>query len=123
MQSSSYQQSQNPSRKNHSCPLHDPDYLLRLTILVLICLISHSEQQQVSVSSPTTACLAGMWKRTARLPCLNFMECAMHMPPPSMNKASYSGFETQRRLSLEVQNMPISGHHKKALCPRINKYD
>ena len=30
-------------------------------------------------------------------PEVNLGECAMHMPPPRMNKADHSGFETQRR--------------------------
>ena len=28
---------------------------------------------------------------------VNLKECIAHMPPPSMNKAAPSGFETQRR--------------------------
>ena len=35
-------------------------------------------------------------------------ECVTSMPPPSVNKAAYSGFETQK-MSPEVQNRGISG--------------
>ena len=66
-----------------------------------------SDGIQLLVSSPTNASqvhgrdsspamLAA--KRSAGVtPEVNIRECVIHMPPPSMNKAAHSGFETQRR--------------------------
>ena len=53
-------------------------------------------------------------KRSAGVtPQVNLRECVTHTPPPNMNKAAHSGFETQRKTSPEVQSRGISGSTKR----------
>ena len=54
-------------------------------------------------------------KRSAGVaPEVNLRERVTHMPPPSMNKASHSGFETQRRHHQKSKTR-VSGAPKKGL--------
>ena len=63
------------------------------------------------VGKQPTAMLAV--KRSAGIaPELNLREHISCMPPPSVNKAAHSGFETQR-MSPKVQNRGISGSTKR----------
>ena len=66
----------------------------------------------------TKKCLiAGMWKRSAAVaPDVNLRECVTHMPPPSMNKAAHSGFETQMRRH-QKSKIGVSVAPQKDLCP------
>ena len=47
---------------------------------------------------PHQCLLVHMWKRVAGVtPEVNLKELLTHTPPPSVNKAAHSGFQTQRR--------------------------
>ena len=49
---------------------------------------------------------------------LNLRECVTHMPLPSANKATHSGFETQRRYH-QKSKTGVSVAPQKDLCPPI----
>ena len=47
------------------------------------------------------------------VPDVNLRECTSHIPPPRMNKAAHSGFESQRRCHQKSKlgiSGPIKGH-------------
>ena len=53
-------------------------------------------------------------------PNVNLSECTSCTPPPSVNKTSYSGFETQQRCH-QKSKTGVSLTHKKDLCPPTSK--
>ena len=50
-------------------------------------------------------------------PGVNLRECISCMPPPNVNKAIHSGFETQRNKGHQKSETQVSLAQKKDLCP------
>ena len=71
------------------------------------CLLVGNMEKNCSAAMLAAKRLAGV------TPEVNLMETLTHTPPPSVNKTTHSGFETQRRHNQKFKKRP----HKKDLCP------
>ena len=72
-------------------------------------IISRSKPGKKRMWGTATSHHSGRQRSAGVAPEVNLRERTSHMPPPSLNKAAHSGFETQRTLHQKSKNRGISG--------------